>query len=251
VLPRPDTARKGATPPERPPQAGDQALVLPTPWPGTGDRGFYLWNSHGIYAAHDAQTDLSIPNNAVGTTIYAPTSMPAGGSCVETVTAHYRYSGMASTVHGHGFWDHCVANGWVTFETMDATWQGKYVRTMDGEGRYFTQVYRTSDGCWNGELYNYSLGRWEQKARVCGTWSRTDGWTMWESHYLMDVAKACPSFPHIRSSSIQILTSGGWQFLGTSSTYQSQLGPSGMCWTNGTYQFRVNVANHDWTARTP
>jgi hypothetical protein len=226
---------------------------IPDIFPGSGDRGFWVNQGQGIFAANDAQTDLVIPDNAIGTTIYAPTHMPAGNVCVETVTAHWRYSGMATTAHAHGFWDHCGfdgATGWQTFEGMDATWKGKYVRIFDGEERYFTEAYKDGNGCAHGLLYNFNLGLWEEKLTpICGNSSFATGWTMWESHYLMDVAQRCPAFPRVRASGIQLYTVSAWPALDTSNS--SQLGPYGLCWTNGTYNFSVAVPNSDWTALTP
>lgn len=246
-LPRVDSNGKG--PRGRPGDAGRPNL--PTPVPGSGDRGFWISSGYGIYAANDAQTNVVIPDNAVGTTIYAPTHMPAGNSCIETVTAHWRYSGQSTTTHGHGFWDHCFKKTWYTFEYMDATWKSKYVRTLDGEDRYYTQVNRSGTNCWNGLLYNFTSGVWEDKVSpvVCGASNNPSGWTMWESHNLMDVNKVCPSFPGIRASALQTLTSTGWVNLGSGNT--SQLGPTGMCWTGNTYTFHIHAANYDWHAHTP
>lgn len=255
-LPRVDSNGKGPRgrpdnpgPPGAAGGAASDGPDLPRPMPGSGDRGFWINAGTGVYAANDAQTDLVIPDNAVGTTIYAPTHMPAGNSCIETTTAHWRDTGQPSTTHGHGFWDHCFKKGWYTFEYMDATWKSKYVRTLDGEDRYYTQVDK-SGNCWRGLLYNFTAGQWEEKVSpaVCGS-STQSGWTMWESHGLMDVAKVCPSFPSIRASGIQILTSSGWVALGTGNS--SVLGPYGMCWTNNTYAFHVHAANSDWHAHTP
>lgn len=250
-LPRVDFRGKGPHGrPDDPGRSGEAGPGTPNPMPGSGDRGFWINSGTGVYAANDAQTNVVIPDTAVGTTIYAPTHMPAGNSCIETTTAHWRYAGQSSTTHGHGFWDHCVKKGWFTFEYMDATWRGKYVRSLDGEDRYYTQVDK-SGSCWRGLLYNFTTGQWEEKVSpaVCGSSTNTSGWTMWESHGLMDAAQVCPSFPAIRASSVQIATSTGWVSLGTGNS--SVLGPYGMCWTNGTYTFHVHAANSDWHAHTP
>lgn len=237
---------------------------IPTIDPGSGDRGYFLYadqyNSAGIYVVNDAQTNVSIPSSAIGTTIYAPTHMSAGGTCLETVTAHYRYSGQSTTTHGHGFWDWCRSSpGWQTFEVMNSTWKSKYVRVQDGEERYLTQVVSTNPanptgGCWQGLLWNYSAGYWEQKAYSCGNnlsgWGTT-GWTMWESHYMMDQAQVCPVFPSIGAWHIVTVgTNGTYYSLGFGS--QGPLGPTGLCWNNGTYTFNVPASSsNSWIAYTP
>ncbi|AKJ00374.1 hypothetical protein ATI61_104219 [Archangium gephyra] len=248
-----EVGRNRARLPERAqtPRPGGQ---IPDIFPGSGDRGFWIWSGQGIFAANDAQTDLVIPDNAIGTTIYAPTHMPAGNACVETVTAHWRYSGMSTTSHAHGFWDHCGldgATGWQNFEYMDATWKSKYARIYDGEERYFTESYKDGNGCWHGLMYNFNLGSWEEKVSpaICGSSSFATGWTMWESHHLMDQAQVCPAFPRIRASGLQLWTGSTWAALDTSNT--SNLGPYGLCWTSSTYKFQVNVVNSDWTGLTP
>ena len=247
-VPLPERAR-----PPRQPRRGPPEPPKPEGVPGSGDRGLWVYSGGGIHAANDAQTDLAIPANAVGTTIYAPTHMAAGYTCVETVTAHYRYTGMASTAHAHGFWDWCEADGsggWQVFEFMDAAWQQKYVRRYNGEGRYWTEVHRDGD-CWWGMLNNFSIGYWEAKVRICGTqpYGYWHGWTMWESHHLMDRARVCPSLPNISATDLLVLDSErNWVRL-TAST-SGQLGPYGLCWDNGTYRFNTSSGLDLWQALT-
>jgi hypothetical protein len=224
---------------------------FPTGAPGSGDRGFWLTGSTGIYVLNDAQLNFSIPTSGIGTTIYAPTHMSAGNACIETVTAHWYYDGMDGTAHGHGFWDWCESDGsggWQVFEFMDSAWQQAYVRRQQGELRYSTQVYQDGS-CWVGTLYNFNLGRWEEKTTICGTGQSgfgTTGWTMWESHYLMDQARICPRLPNIKASQLRVLTSSGWS-RPTSAT-SSNLGPYGLCWENETYSFKVPGNRDDWQA---
>jgi hypothetical protein len=237
-------ARRGSAPHE----------LRAVPEPGTGDRGFLINRNQGVgvYAGNDAQTDLVIPDNAIGTTIYAPTHLPASKACVETVTVHFRYQGMAGTKHDHGFWDWCGVDGstgWQVYENMNADWKSKYVRVADGEERYFTQVWK-SGSCWKGLLYNYSAGRWDERTSICGSHAdREWGWTMWESWEMMDKLKVCPNFPGIRASGIRIYKDSQWVLLAPDHT--QGLGPSGKCWTEGIYTFHVHQANHDWHAHTP
>jgi hypothetical protein len=223
--------------------------------PGSGDRGLWLSGAEGIYAGNDASLDLSIPDAAIGTTIYAPTHMSPGGACMETVTAHWRYTGMAVTAHGHGFWDWCASDGstgWQVFEFMDASWVDRYVRKYRGEPRYWTQVYRSGPSSWGGLLYNFNLGRWEEKTAIAGTnisgFGQT-GWSMWESHYLMDGARLCPAFPDIRTLGLQLWIDDAWTAL-TDTTAQDTLGPYGRCWVDGTYGFRFANRADNWLART-
>ena len=227
----------------------------PAEEPGSGDRGLWLYGGDGIYAGNDAALDLAIPDSAIGTTIYAPTHMSPGGACMETVTAHWRYAGMGSTAHAHGFWDWCAsdgASGWQVFEFMDANWVAQYVRSYRGEGRYWTQVYSDAPNSWKGLLYNFTQGVWEEKVAISGSnisGFGSTGWTMWESHYLMDVAQVCPRFPDIRASGLQLSQNGTWVTLDTTNS-DDTLGPYGLCWVDGTYTFRLAKKRDNWLART-
>jgi hypothetical protein len=227
----------------------------PTEEPGSGDRGLWLYGAEGIYAGNDPALELAIPDAAIGTTIYAPTHMAPGGACMETVTAHWRYDGMDATAHAHGFWDWCMSDGvggWQVFEFMDATWVARYVRPYRGDQRYWTQVYTHAPGSWKGLLYNFSEGAWEEKVAISGSnvsGFGSTGWTMWESHYLMDVAQVCPRFPDIRASGLRLFLSGTWVAL-DSATSDDTLGPYGRCWIDGTYTFRLAKKRDTWLART-
>lgn len=225
-------------------------LPLPNAPAGDGDRGFFINGNAGtgIYARNDVQDNISIPLANAGTTIYAPTHMSPGGSCIETVRATWRPVGAASTSHGHGFWDWCRATpGWGSFETVDAAWKNKYARSDGTEQMYFTHVYQTPNGCWAGLLWNYNTGVWDQKLLSCGVTKSgfgTTGWTMWESWSLT----SCPNFPRVKSNTIRTLIGGVWQDLTPART--TQLGPSG-CFSSGAYTFAVLAANSAWEARTP
>jgi hypothetical protein len=245
--------------PPRRPRIGPPEAGTPEGVPGSGDRGLWIRSGTGVHAQNDAQTNLVIPGSAVGTTIYAPTHMAAGYTCLETVTAHWRYAGMAGTAHGHGFWDWCEADGsggWQVFEAMDATWLRKYVRRSAGEDRYWTEVFREEGtSCWWGLLYNFEIGWWDGKVHICGTqpdeyrsWYGGNGWTMWESHHLMDQARVCPRFPDIAAADLLVHSGGTWGRL-TEAT-SGQLGPYGLCWENGTYRFSISPGLDVWHALT-
>jgi hypothetical protein len=228
------------------------------PPPGDGDRGFFINSTGGtgIYVGNDVQDNVSIPYSAsTDQVLYAPTHQSPGGSCVETVTVHWRPAAGSTTYHAHGMWDWCRASpGWGNYETMDATWKSKYARSYSyggqaAENMYFTSAYKTSGNCWAGTIYNFTTGTWETKLTSCGTTKTgfgSTGWTMWESWYL----QGCPSLPRIKAGWIQTLKSSGWTNLGSADT--SQLGPyAGTCYATGAYTFFVINANYAWEGRTP
>lgn len=225
------------------------------PYPGEGDRGFWVQAGTGIYAGSDVQSDLSIPNNAVGpsgTWIYSPTHMPDGGSCIEMVTVHRRLSTVSATEHFFGLWDWCsTSGGFTVLETMDATWRSKYARTFDGEDTYFSEVVKWTSTEWRGLLYNFTLGQWELKMSKSGTsqTGHSDGWTMWEEWFFP--TGVCPSLPNIRARSVSVYNGSTWTPLSTSNSTDLFSGGNS-CFTGGSpdYGFTVHTANSDWEAIT-
>jgi hypothetical protein len=135
------------------------------PMPGDGDAGLrILYGTWGIYVRNDVNRNMNLPRPPVGTryTIYAPTHLPAGRSCIETVTIHWRRNDHETTADYHGFWNHCVPGeqGWGEFQYIgdmdNASWRSNYVRINDGEETYWTQVNASNpqapNGCWDGYL---------------------------------------------------------------------------------------------------
>ena len=236
-------------PPERPQLT--TVPIIPVGLPGDGNRGMWVWNGTGIYAKNDLQTDLEISDDAIGTEIYAPAHMPANYSCLETVAAHWRYEGMETTAHGHGFWDHCGDDGeggWQLFEYITEEWKDKYITVEDGNEVYYTQVYKDDEGTWHGLLYNFEAEQWEDKTTVTGTGSAWyKGWTMWESHNL----EVCSDFPNIRATNIEVdLDNDWWDWVPLISSYTSQLGPYGDCWEDDYYMFDILEPDYSWEAIT-
>jgi hypothetical protein len=225
----------------------------------------------GVYQNHDVQLGIQLPSTTGSPRyLYAPTLLPSGGTCVETTTMHKRSPG-TSTIHQQGWFNWCVPGGaWQGFEDMNASFQNKYVRSMNGELALSISIVTPNDGntfagCWYGHLYNFNIGGWEQKVAFCGDTTyvpsglnQTLGWTAWESTNLVAQGN-CPSLQGVRAMSIQLYVSshGGVQYLtdfpsnwGTGST-------SPYCWTNFqggtpyTFSFPASGLVSSWRADTP
>lgn len=226
----------------------------------------------GIYQNHDVQLSVQLPSTTGSPRyLYSPTLLPSGGTCVEATTMHTRSAG-ASTIHQQGWFNWCVPGGtWWVIEDMNASFQNKYVRFMNGELALSISIVTPNDGdtragCWYGHLYNFTVGGWEQKFGYCGatTYSPSanggnSGWTAWESTNLV-APGSCPSLQGVRAMSIQVnvSSSGGVQYLsdfwpgpivgsGSSSPY---------CWTNVggspyTFSFPASGLVSSWRADTP
>lgn len=238
----------------------------PDPFPGTGDGGrdISASSSSGIYAMNDVNRNMNMPRPPDGTsyyhTIYAPTHLPAKRSCIEAVTVHRRKNDMSTTGDYHGFWNHCVAGqqGFGEFQYLgdmdDAPWQSRYMRTYDGEERYFVQVQAMDpeflNGCWEGFLYNFNVGVWELISTFCGTAgphipSDGHGWTMWESWNMPD----CRAYPSIRANNIMLQRSD-WSWSLFVLADQWNIVQRG-CFSTGAYTFHLHAENYDWHAHTP
>jgi hypothetical protein len=254
--------------------------------PGSGDRGWFLYQSAektaGLYQVNDAQLDLVIPDAAVRTApgqmvlIYAPTALSPGGACLEMTTRHQRTSMTRGTEHHHGFWDWCTDRGnpspgsnrtaWaVPPEDMtSAFWQNNYMRynSTNGDYEFVTQVYSESPehslgSCWDGLLYNYLKARWDLKARACGVtrleWGSDVGWTMWES-YNWPVSE-CPPIPGIKAWSILSRGQDGvWYDMAINGGIGRLESAQDNCFARGPYSFESPVPGlgmNAWSAHLP
>lgn len=223
----------------------------------------------GISENHDAELGVTLPPTSGSTTryLYTPTVLPPGGSCVEATTMHSRSPG-GQTIHRQGWLNWCVPGGqWWVIENMDALFQQKYVRTMNGEAGLSLSLVTPNNGagyggCWYGLLYNFSVGGWEQKFGYCGTgtvyhgsgFGGITGWTAWEAWNIVSPG-VCPTLPSSRAQGIQLHVSAnsGVQYINDFAVGQSVNGP--YCWTNFggtpyTFEFPAEYLGM-WRARTP
>ena len=265
---RDQSRERGRARPSR--SIGVSASSDPPP-PGNGDRGFYVKKGVGIYAGNDAERGITIPTSTFGpvthtpatddsaAVVYAPTHLPdvEGGTtvgCIEATTVHWAWDHDTSTEDLHGFWDWCGDEEFEVLEDMDSsTWRSKYVRTYDGEERFYISVVPedpadAEGNCWQGLIWNFNTGSWEEKLESCGTGpSWTQGWTMWEQWY----HQTCPAYPHIRSADIQIQkTDSTWVDLETSHTNTLGYGP---CWSDSTWAFDTHTTSpevSEWFGHT-
>lgn len=241
------------------------------PPPGTGDRGFYLTQAtrawYGASAMYDLNLNLQLPTPWGGhdVSVYAPTMMPPGGTCLEVTQVYHRESDGSTTGKFFGIWDWCESGEDGEFDVFDqqvTTWTNRYVRTYQGKPMYAVSIVTPNTGstmgqCWYANIYDYLAGGWVQKLARCGQpqhgWGNT-GWTMWESVFLTN--GACPTLPSIRSLDIMLYDPNS----GTPTPFTNwpsdnvQLGPYGTCWPSGPYTFVSpvpGVAANSWRGNTP
>jgi hypothetical protein len=194
------------------------------------------------------------------------TFTPAGGACIEGTVIRERVPG-DTTKHFFAIEDWCTAGApWLPFIGMNAAFQGKYVRTMSGKSAMTYAIVTTSiiesPQCWYIDVYNWSLGGWEQFWSKCGTNVRGNpaiGWVAWEAYDVTDVG-VCPSIKGISAMDIQFYDASlafGTAAPITDSTYTTDVNAnfgSFSCLNTGTYTFTYPWSSspiNSWTMATP
>ena len=244
--------------------------VPPSLGPPTDAHALYSADSgRGIFGTADAGRGISIPAGWDTALVYAPTHLPAGGSCIELTTIHWKTTTYHQPTNSLGVFDWCVGHNWkLIYSLDDAGFQSNYLRSYTddfGKSRelYWFQIQATfswfqpniSD-CWTVSLYNYSTGYWNILTQVCGTVAPStaySGWSMHESLYMQGrYSGSCPSYPSVRVGNLQIWNSGGnWVPLDSTTGRRPQI-LDGMCWLNGTYTFVQGVSSvSQWYGWTP
>lgn len=222
----------------------------------------------GVTQSHGVNVGLQLPvATGARRSLYAPTVLPPGGSCIEATTIYERNPGQP-TVRSHGWYDWCNPSNFPV-EDMNATFQAKYVRWNSLHARYTISVSIVTPNtgnlrgqCWFGQLYNYTVGGWEQKAAFCGYSRKPDdnGWSAWESYSLM--SESCYfMIPGLGAYDIQLhLASDHQPHYVTDSAFLLNIGSgsnSAQCWRNfptgnpNLFEYPVGGSSPSWRAHTP
>jgi hypothetical protein len=89
-------------------------------------------------------------------------------SCLKAVAVNVRTKASRAAMPVQGFLNACGEGGtprWQSAELMDPAWRDSYVSVQDGRSIYRVHVSQDAAG-WHGLLYNFRLGRWEEKSFV-------------------------------------------------------------------------------------
>jgi hypothetical protein len=221
---------------------------------------------------------FEIPEGWSDALVYAPTTIPHGGSCIEVSMIHWVGSRHGAPDHAMGIWDWCnhpAGPFQVMEDVTNPTWQARYMSghvlypTTGSGTEEFTAVVAivadqptaadSSSDCWTAMLWNKQVGQWEQKYRSCGVTqiNQVRGWTMHESYHMQGYySPTCPTISSLsadglfslRGSSASLLTPPS---VGDGST--STLLTDGPCWLGGQYGFYESPYNgfYGWRALTP
>ena len=223
---------EGHVKPGRPPRAAA----------GRGDLGVWIKDGYGItavYAEHYMPLTVEIPSASIEQDLFAP-ALGAPGSCLESVTAHYRLVGDV-TRHGHGFYDVC-SRTWLSFIPFDANMQATYL----SNGRLLTQIAK-SGTTWYGSVYDWGEEVWRYWATTNGD-SPGDGWSIYEPVNLESTS--CPNVPDVRSANMWVSAAGAWSRLaapmGVQITYDWR---STAACVRSNYRVDFNQQLWDWTGK--
>lgn len=251
---------------------------------GPAGRGVFI-NNLWIGKRYDTGTWLAVPNvqpdgsfaNAI---IYAPTTLPAGGTCIEAtvVHSHAQYSGLISD-HALGFWDWCGdANHFhnqidLTTPANQATYEEILLPDFNAQ-ELTLAIYIVPDhpslpsgssDCWTAYLYNSSLSAYEQKFRSCGTPPNDNhgvynGWIMHESYRMQGpYSPTCPTLQSTGANGVSVNVNGTWQTVlepgdpANNPAMTAALLVDGACWLNSTYTIYNEPAGvrNGWFGMTP
>ena len=253
--------------------ARSQSRVVPPSFgPATNEHALYWADSgRGIFGTADAGRSIAVPTGWDDALIYSPTHLPAGGSCLEMTTIHWKTTTYHQPTNSLGFFDWCNAINWALIYNLDdAGFRANYLRSYSddfGKSRelYWFEIQATfsyfnpnvSD-CWTAYLYNYSTGYWNGLKQICGFQSAPNlyltGWSMYESLWMQGHYNPgqCVSYPSVRAGDLQIWNhAGSWVPL-DSTTGRRPSVQDGTCWLNGSYTFVEGVSSvSQWYGWTP
>ena len=224
---------------------------------------------YGASSVYDVQPSLVLPSarpSRGGVWLYAPTTLPTGGACIEVSQVYQRLAGEIATGKYFGLWDWCESgpNGkFAVFEPEDSLFHERYVRSYQGRDTYAVSIVTPNTGhtygqCWYASIYDYDAGGWVGRLVSCGIPFHGDavnGWTMWDSWYVADNGR-CPTLPSIRALDVSLADPGTSSYVAFTNypADHADLAPSGRCWARGKYRFDFPVpglAANTWRADTP
>jgi hypothetical protein len=235
-------------------RAGRAALAaddLHTAW-GTA---FAQPTGKGLKATHSVFTGAAAVTHG-GDVVYAPTSLPSGGACMEMTTA-YTSGGPVLWA-----WDWCGGNAGVgKLVNIDAGFLTTYTTTVNGQAAYSTDIHQTNptSNTWSSYLYNYQTHAWDVFYTSSGTYDLGDkgfGWDMFEIYSTRNPATNaawyCSSMAGERfeASSIQINLNSTWSAATSANSYSyGDPPPPGSQFDCPALTFTMVHANDDWTAQ--
>jgi hypothetical protein len=186
----------------------------------------------GIYVKHlvysSAEIKLSIPPNASAQQIlYAATSRPPNGSCLEVGTAYITEPNTTVTNAVIYVYDFCTPSGgdFVVPPTVaggklvDSQFLSTYAQTTamgvpSYELEIFTKDYPvTSSSTWYAQIHNQLTNKWDILYTAKGMADDNRGWSIFETYYQAGLCSE--SLPVLGADQISLLNSltGNWELV--------------------------------------
>ncbi|HEY3502498.1 MAG TPA: hypothetical protein VGN37_06840 [Actinocatenispora sp.] len=178
----------------------------------------YQWttkaNAYGVIATQSVDPTIKIPSTD-DETVYAPTMVAGGESCIELSTIYYHG---AATL---GAWNWCGKNpGFDKTTGFTSTFMSTYTKKVGGHSYYGAKINRTdkASNTWTAWLYNRKTSKWDTFFTSKGTGKKPGhGWDMFETYNHVDAktgnAYYCAAIKGHRfeTTDVQFYVNGGWK----------------------------------------
>ena len=220
------------------------------------DWGIYLPQSKGVglRATHSVFTGAQAVTHG-DDVVYAPTALPAGGSCIEMTTAYLSDGPVVWA------WNWCNgSHGVAKLVKIDSSFLSTYTTTVNGYPAYTMDAHQTvaSNNTWTAYLFNYRTRAWDTFYTSSGTYdlkSYTYGWDIFEIYSTVDPATGnayyCAGMNgrKFETSDLQVMVNGVWTAASASNSYPVSTNPSGSRFDCPTLRFTLEHANDHWIAQ--
>jgi hypothetical protein len=189
----------------------------------------------GIYVKHlvysSAEIKLRIPPDATAEQIlYAATSRPPNGSCLEVGTAYITEPNATLTNAVMYVYNFCTPNGGdfvipptvADGKVIDSQFLSTYAKTTAmGPPAYELEIFTkdsppTSSSTWSAQIYNQVTSKWDNLYTAQGVADDNRGWSIFETYY--QAGMCSESLPILGADQISLLNAvtGNWELVSTS-----------------------------------
>lgn len=228
-------------------------------------RGVFVNNAWIGYNPSTGQW-VSLPNIS-DALLYAPTHLPAGGSCIEATIMHIHHTHWQKLPYDHaiGFYDWCGDSAFHNVQDLTSpTFQSKYASIMlpDFNAEEMTielmivadnpNAAPGSSDCWTAYLFDGPAQMWDNMYRSCGV-SQVGyniGWAMHESSDLGETAgggAGCPTTASLGGSNYDLAIDGTWQKLLEVGDPSDTGNPKMTSWIQEIYYYSCFYTGREWS----
>ena len=234
-------------------------------WASDGDGNLYVAQSAMLSSYFGGSFQLETPPSGVSyTDLFAPTTHAGASDCIEGVTSYSNGYGWVGYTRGQfQVYDFCLG-GYEASYDMDSTFMDNYVRVWSNSGneipKYIMEetTLKSGDGYFHALIYNANTGNWDDfyDANSGLSNSRTDGWSIFETHYgaSSDTAsEACSNATTLSETGLRLHNTSGYyevtsSDVGSGFTYGNCIGSP---YASYYYTFSYDLSNDaQWVVTT-